>query len=145
MGKTFSSKRRCPAGFTLIEVLVALVILSTGIVLVLRAFETALAAVGQARDALVAGRLMREKILETGDALRASGAAVRDSDERIAFPGYGSYRRRCAVESVSPVGGMAQREKGMLYEVTVSVSRNGDRGSGQEASTLVFVPAETAR
>jgi hypothetical protein len=77
--------------------------------------------------------------------LRATGAAARDNDEMIAFPGYGSYRRRCVVESVSPAGGMAQQEKGVLYEVTVSVSRNGDGGSGQEASTLVFVPAETAR
>jgi hypothetical protein len=57
----------CPGkalSFTLIEVLITLVILSTSIVLVLRAFGTAAAALGESRDCLWTSLLAKEKITE---------------------------------------------------------------------------------
>lgn len=52
------------AGFTLIEALVALVILSTGIVLVLQAFQTGASALGAAREAACAAHLTHQ-VLQT--------------------------------------------------------------------------------
>lgn len=51
-------------GFTLIEVLVAVVILATGITVILRAFETGIVALDAARDRLVAATLVRGKVAE---------------------------------------------------------------------------------
>lgn len=51
-------------GFTLIELLITLVILSVGIVGVLRAFESSLFALGYARDQLWADLLIKEKTAE---------------------------------------------------------------------------------
>jgi prepilin-type N-terminal cleavage/methylation domain-containing protein len=48
------------AAFTLIEILVTLVILSTGIVMVLSAFDSAVRALGESRDALWAVLILRE-------------------------------------------------------------------------------------
>lgn len=54
------------AGFTLIEVLIALVVLSTGIVIVLQAFQTSVSALGEARDAMRAAHLLQGKLQELG-------------------------------------------------------------------------------
>jgi len=75
-------------GFTLIEVLVALVILSTGIVVVLRAFQTSLFALSEARDALRASMLMRDTLAETELAVIQEGAsALRRLDGGFSGPG----------------------------------------------------------
>ncbi|MBN2301055.1 MAG: prepilin-type N-terminal cleavage/methylation domain-containing protein [Lentisphaerae bacterium] len=52
------------AGFTLIEVLVTVVILSVGIVLVLRSFEVALYALGQAKESIMANDIIASRITE---------------------------------------------------------------------------------
>ena len=52
------------AAFTLIELLVTVVILATGIVLVLRAFNTAVVALDQARGSLESVWLARNRIAE---------------------------------------------------------------------------------
>ena len=56
--------RSARSGLTLVEVLVAVVILSFGIVAVLVAFQQTLSALGTARDAVYAGLLLREKMAE---------------------------------------------------------------------------------
>jgi len=58
------SSPRDQAAFTLIEILVALVILSTGIVVVLEAFETSLFTLAQSRDTTRASRILAEKAAE---------------------------------------------------------------------------------
>ena len=76
--------RACDA-FTLIEVLITLVVLSTGIILVMRAFETSLVALCDSRDAVWATLLISEKLaeIEAGgpSAGRASGAFSRPYDD----------------------------------------------------------------
>ncbi len=57
-------------GFTLVEVLVSLVILSTGIVLVLGAFETSAAALARARDTIRSADLAAGKLAELRTAVR---------------------------------------------------------------------------
>lgn len=60
-------------GFTLIEVLIAVLILSTGIILVLQAFDTSLIAVSAYRDTLRQTMLSREKIAEVGMSVLEQG------------------------------------------------------------------------
>ena len=52
------------AGFTLIEVLVTIVILSVGIVAVLRALDASVCHLGVSRDTMLATMLMKEKIAD---------------------------------------------------------------------------------
>lgn len=57
-------------GFTLVEVLVAVVILATGIVFVLRALDASVGALAEARDTMWATTLLREKTVLTTLAIR---------------------------------------------------------------------------
>ena len=77
------NRRRAPqsvcGAFTLIEVLISLVILSTGIVMVLRAFNTSLFALRESRNALIANILIRDKIEQARLAAFERGAAGLES------------------------------------------------------------------
>lgn len=73
------------AGFTLIEVLVSVVILSAGIVFVLQAFETATVALSEMRDTIWAGNAAQSEF----DRLRVTGYAGVDIGD-----GYWSGRYR---------------------------------------------------
>ena len=107
---------RC-AAFTLIEVLIALVILSTGIVVVLQAFQTSATALGDARDTLRATRLIADKLSE----LDANGAAAAAGTGVCADP-LSSFRWRV---STGPAGGGLP--EGQLNQVTVEVWRESSR------------------
>ncbi len=65
--------KKC-SGFTLIEVLVSVVVLSTGIIFVLHAFETATVALSEMRDTIWASNVAQGEL----DKLRASGARGDD-------------------------------------------------------------------
>jgi prepilin-type N-terminal cleavage/methylation domain-containing protein len=98
------------AGFTLLEVLVAVVILATGIVLVLEAFHASLGALGEARDVLKAHRILEAKVAE----------AVR-----------------LGVEGSSALTGLQggfQTPDGFQGQVQISLSRNGLTASGSSVS-----------
>ena len=101
------------AAFTLIEVLVALVILSTGIVVVLQAFQTSATALGDARDTLRATRLIGDKLAE----IDARGAVPADGTGVCPNP-LSSFRWRVSTGSAG--GGVS--EEG-LTRVTVEVWR----------------------
>jgi prepilin-type N-terminal cleavage/methylation domain-containing protein len=87
------------AGFTLIELLVTLVILSTGIVLVLQAFETSAVALGESRDAMRASFLIAQKIEDlrenTND--RGDGTGVFQAP-------YGKYQWKASARDVEQDG-----------------------------------------
>ena len=114
-------------GFTLIEVLITLVILSTGIVLVLRAFGTAAAALGESRDGLWASLLAEEKIAE------AIMAAEDDSAAGFAFsngslPAGGvEFLWRMRVQTIErlPSEMGAGNRPVVLNEMAVSIRRDG--------------------
>ncbi len=77
---------RSRSGFTLVELLISVVILSIGVVAVLHAFERSLFALGSARDHLWSNLLIREKISEievgliTGDS-ESIDSGMGDFDE----------------------------------------------------------------
>ena len=86
--------RASARGFTLIEVLVTLVILSTGIVLVLQAFETSAAALGEARRATRAMMLIESKLAE----IEAEDEGAKAASGNFERP-YESFRYRIEVKS----------------------------------------------
>jgi type II secretion system protein I len=130
-------KKRRPRGFTLIEVLVSLVIVSVGLVMILRAFETALRAVGRSRDTLLASSLIREQLAEVEAELRETGA-WNGGDERFSEGRYRGFRRRTQVDGAgeNAVSGVSS---GSLFEVRVTVWKEA-YAVEQTASTYVFVP-----
>jgi len=122
-----------PAGFTLIEVLITLVILSTGIIVVLRAFETSLSALGESRDSLRATMLIKERMIEV------ESAACRDGDIRQdngSFDGaFSDYEYEMDAVPCERVG------SNILHKVKVSVWRK-DFGRTSSVSTYVRTTAE---
>ncbi len=115
--KRLSSARS--TGFTLIEVLIAVVILSTGIVMVLRAFDTALVALHDSRDTLRAALIVRNRLADvrlaaaTGEAELAAveGRFIADDD----------YRGRVQIETERDGPGAGTDDAGTLHRVTVTV------------------------
>ena len=112
--------RRGGSGFSLIEVLVALVILSTGIVLVLRAFSTAVTGLDEGRDVLRMQALLRDVLDRTAGAIGGGGGSLSQTSGRFASP-----NRAYAWEvSVSPVPGTGNRTES-LCRVSAVVWREG--------------------
>jgi type II secretion system protein I len=127
-------------GFTLIEVLVALVILSTGIVLVLGAFEASLSALGRSRDVLLASVMIRERMTEADAQLREAGRWEGDTAETFSSGRYRGFVRRCEVAE-SPAGGGGNPAKGTFYTVKVTAFKETSE-TAQSATTCVYVPAK---
>lgn len=119
----------CPVAeaFTLIEVLITLVILSTSLVLVLRAFGSAAAALGESRDSLWAGLLMKEKVAEVAMAAEdGSGAGLQSSSGRIAGGGVDFlWTRRVRTLEDLPAQTGVRKDPVMLNEILVTVRREG--------------------
>lgn len=103
------------AGFTLIEALVALVILSTGIVLVLQAFQTGASALGVAREAACAAHLTHQ-VLQTLPAAR--GTAVSPGGGVFPAP-YEDFEWALSTENTGDESGAA------LEPIRVEVGRIG--------------------
>ena len=126
-------------GFTLIEVLVALVILSTGIVLVLRAFETALTASVRARDSMLATLLLRDKLSQVEASLQLDRIVEPSGRESFTEGENAGFRRMFTVASFDAHGDALLPAQGALYEVRVTVSKAAS-ATEQTAATYVFVP-----
>jgi 23S rRNA-/tRNA-specific pseudouridylate synthase len=108
--------------------MVALVILSVGIVVVLQAFQTAVTALSQGRDILLADTLARGRVARA-EAAAAAGTPPSDSSGR--FEGdFGSFlwsqEARRSDETVSP----------SAYEFAVTVWREGERSRHTLRTTL---------
>ncbi len=99
------------AGFTLIEVLITLVILSTGIVVVLQAFQTSATALGAARDTERATYLIQSTL----DLIARDGVGAV-AGESGCPPPFEAFQRRVLTGSTDSSG------KG-LTQITVEVWR----------------------
>jgi len=123
--------RFAPNAFTLIEVLISLVILSTGIVVVLRAFGLSLSALRESRDAMLANMFIRETISDTRLSALANGT-IDSSSDMVAINGPDNLEGELRIKQlqVSPDG------SNTLNRVLVTVwrDRNGPQFS---ASTLI--------
>lgn len=130
------------SAFTLIEVLVSIVILSTGLVMVLRAFETAVVALQESRDSLWASILIREKMDEF-DLELASRRGKSPSSASGFFSGrYDGFQWERDVETASDVDqatGTTATDQGELSDVAVTVWRKGSSRK-YAARTYVYTP-----
>lgn len=110
------------AGFTLIEVLVSVVVLSTGIIFVLHAFETATVALSDMRDVIWASNVAQAEI----DKMRVRGAAGTDigsgywSGRTSTY--YADFIWERNIASAQPEGGNADAD---LRHVILGVRRDG--------------------
>jgi type II secretion system protein I len=133
-------RRGAIAGFTLIELLVSLVILSTGIVVVLEAFQTALSAVGESRDALLADILLRERLAAIETQVRGGSVPAGASGS---FPG--AMRRFKWIQSVDASPALPAVLSGTELSQRVSVRATvwqRERGTEYSAEALYVLPPE---
>ncbi len=122
-------------GFTLIEVLVAIVILAVGITAVLQAFHTALVALADSRDVVRADIIIREKMAEVKSfTLEGNEAGMHSLEGRF----YGFHDEFEGQLSIKPVPGeiVARGSKGTLYEVSVTVAR---KKSSKSHSAITYM------
>lgn len=107
-------------GFTLLEVLVTLAILSTGIVLVLSAMSASTAALDEGRDVIRMQLFARELVDQARSGLSTPGAAMPQPSGQYRAP-YEAYRWTLDTAAVSGGGGGSQA----LYRVSAVVSKDG--------------------
>ena len=132
------------SGFTLIEILISLVIVSVGLVAILSAFQISLQALGGTRDALVANMLACEKFSELrGFVAGHPGSAPMASGGKYSHP-FGAYQweEKVVLIPLSPREGMTPT--GALYEVTVEVWRSGSAKRYLAATLIWTAPRQTA-
>ncbi len=129
-------------GFSLIEVLIAVVILATGMVVVLQGMHTAIGALDSAVDKTRAAVLARSRF----DVVRQEASASDDLSD-LSSSGefdepYSNYRWNMRVELVRNSfvrEAVSEDDPGKLYEVDVTVWRFGSERE-YRAATLVYVP-----
>jgi type II secretion system protein I len=132
------------SAFTLIEVLVSLVILSAGIVMVLRAFETSLVALAESRDSLRATMIIKERMAEYEIAALAGANAFQaapmegESCDWTAPGRMFEWRAQVTAESAADNSAAAGGGSNSLNAVVVTVRRSGSDRS-QSAAGYVRV------
>jgi prepilin-type N-terminal cleavage/methylation domain-containing protein len=131
-------------GFTLIEVLISVVILATGIVVVLQGLHASLSALDGSVEKTRSAMLLRNKIVEAqAAALDGSDPSTLASSGSFLDP-YDLYKWRYRVNQVdSPSVDTLGASVGDLYEVGVAVWRD-DSARVYTAATLVYVPPADA-
>ncbi len=135
-------KKQQQSGFSLIEVLIAVVILATGMVVVLEGMHTAIGALDSAVDKTRAAVLARSRFDVVQQAsLTADDLSDLSSSGEFKEP-YSQYRWDMNVEKVRSSfgdGSVPEDESGKLYEVDVTVWRVGSERK-YSAATLVYLP-----
>jgi len=125
---------RC--GFTLPEVLIAVVILATGIVAVLQAFSVSLSVLGESRNLLKANMLIMEKMADMEVSAITRGE-VEDGSTSGSFNGENSsFRWDIKVDRVS--GGVAAGAgSNTLNQIDITVWRDGSQRRYTASTYLV--------
>lgn len=122
-------------GFTLIELLVSLVILSTGIVVVLEAFQTSLLALAESRDALTSDALAREQLAIVELDLLSGPDTVPASAEGSFDGEYDEFNWSVMV-SPAPFPTSGDDDDGATYIIEVTVWR--DKSARQRSISTAF-------
>lgn len=120
-------------GFTLVELLVSVAILSGGIVLVLQALDSCLVALDASRDSLLSVYLLDEKLAEVRATALTAGmdGMDRSDDFEAPFEEYEWVLQKSAEPvAESPSGSNA------VCEVSLTVQR---RGSRRSSSATMYV------
>lgn len=122
------------SGMTLIEVMLAVVILTTGLIALLTAASRCMAVVGQAKNYEVARRLIGEIDVVSPLRLLDEIQAGTESGGFDAPAGWTWTRTLAEVEE-------GDEESEGLFRMTLRVSWGGKRGGGfEEVSQYLFVP-----
>jgi len=126
---TGKNSLRGPRGFTLIEVLVAIVILSTGIIVVLRAFETSVVALAEARDRMWATMLVGQKLAEAQAYVHEHPGALPPSGSGQFGGSYEAFRWQTTVGDAPGSISSANTacENSTLGYISVAVWREGTK------------------
>lgn len=113
---------RC--GFTLPEVLIAVVILSIGIISVLEAFNVSISTLGAARDALRSSMLVMQKMAD----MELSAMAAGRLDEDYSTGGFDGdntdYRWDCKVTDISALS-VPGLDSAFFNQIDLAVWRDG--------------------
>lgn len=128
-------------GFTLIEVLIAVVILATGLVVILQGMHTAVSVLDAAVDKTRAAMLVRTQFsLAQQAAINFEDLTELDSNGEFEKP-YDLYRWSMTAKRVeqSLHDTAGENDVGALYEVDVIVWRIGSERE-YTASTYIYVP-----
>jgi prepilin-type N-terminal cleavage/methylation domain-containing protein len=126
------------SGFTIIEVLIAVVVLATGIVVILQGLHTALNALDAAVDKTRAAALLDRKLGEVRVAALSSSEPTGDGSSGSFETPYRDYRWQLNSHTVPLQGGAAGGDDaGVLHEVDIVVWRHG-RERRYSVSTLVY-------
>jgi len=119
-------------------VLVTLVILSVGLVMVLRALDTSVVALDEARFAMVAERTIREKMGDM-ESLARDGGTLALASAAGRFATEDGLAGETVVESVEETGNEAGGERGgQLVRVSITLERQVFR-TRYSASTFMWV------
>ena len=137
----FSAARRTPnaeRGFTLIEVLVAIVILATGFVFVAQALARTQQALRISQNLLKAGLIVEERLSESEMELRETrklSTSYRDGEEK--FPGARKFRWK---RNTSPYFGRGIEDQTRLNQVDISVEwDDGPARHSEEKLTTILM------
>ncbi len=136
-----TQKRKFPSGFTLIEVLIAVVVLSVGIVLILQSMHGALAAWDGGVDRMRSAMLVREKIEEFRLSALVAEAVPASGRGRF-VPPFARYRWQAESETITLPG--AGPQAGTLHELLCTVWREGSERTFAAATRIYLPPPEAA-
>ena len=136
-----NSKHQADAagGFSLIEVLIAVVVLSVGIVLVLQSMHGALAAWDGGIERLRSAMLAQEKLEEWRRVATLEGEIPPPDRGRFAAP-YRDYRWQLESETITLPGGAS--DPGVLQELLCTVWREGRTRQFSVATRIYQPPSE---
>jgi len=128
-------------GFTLIEVLITLLILSTNLVLVLQAYQSSLRALGTSRENMHASALLGQRVADIEKSILLNPGQVPQSAEGVFSADYANYSWSQNIQevTVSANGGTPSRSPGHLCEATIVIWRTGSLNR-YESMTLLYIP-----
>lgn len=122
------------AGFTLIEVLVTVVILSVGIVMVLRALDTSVLALGETRSSLMASMVIKERATRVRLAGLRGGKSSLNAEEGRFTDAQGGFSGDLRLELIDT----SMDGSNTLYQVKIEVWR-AERDRRYSATTFICV------
>jgi len=130
---------RCStSAFTLIELLVTVVILSTGIVVILQAFQTSMVALAESRDSMRSAALRHALLVQAELDVLGTGGSGGITDE-VLHSRYPDFEWR--VDGQGESGPSCTNSPWLRHDVRVIVRREVT-GRESTADTIMRVPAE---
>ena len=133
------------SGFTLIEVLVAVAVLSIGVVVIIQGYQTALAGLGAAREMIRASLMAAEQVADGELQALAAGEAFGQppADGSV----YAGLRGEGQMRVTHGNGTEAERRlvpQGVLYDMDVHIWRRAATQEVFHVCSALFVPADPA-